>query len=152
MAVSVTAESPDTAEVNALIGELDALLEPLYPRESRHGLSVDLLISEAVAFFVLRVDGAPAGCVGIQLVGTRYGEIKRLYVRPQFRGRGLSRVLLNRVEDHSRTNGVHLVRLETGILQKEAIALYERTGYRRIPPFGAYTEDPLSLCYEKRLE
>jgi ribosomal protein S18 acetylase RimI-like enzyme len=45
-----------------------------------------------------------------------------------------------------------LVRLETGIHQPEAISLYERAGFYRIPPFGSYTDDPLSLCYEKRLD
>jgi len=152
MTVSITAERPDTGEACLLIAELDALLEPLYPRESRHGLSVDRLIAEAVAFFLLRVADTPAGCVGIQFVGTAYGEIKRLYVRPHWRGRGLATLLLHPVEDHGRANGVHLLRLETGIHQPEAIGLYERMGFRHIPPFGPYTEDPLSLCYEKRVE
>jgi ribosomal protein S18 acetylase RimI-like enzyme len=57
--------------------------------------------------------------------------------------------MLNHLADYARSNGVNLLRLETGIHQREAIALYERLGFKRIPPFGAYKEDPLSLCYER---
>jgi len=104
-----------------------------------------------VAFFVVRQDGAPAGCGGIQLFGTEYGELKRMYVRPQFRGLGLAKVMLDHFANHARAQGVRLLRLETGIHQHAAIGLYERAGFRRIPPFGDYTDDPLSRCYEKPL-
>ena len=132
MSAIITPERPDSADARALIAELEAQLEPLYPRESRHGYSVEQLLAEAVAFFLIRESGIPAGCGGVKLVGSEYAEIKRMYVRPQFRGIGL-------------------LRLETGIHQRAAIGLYEHTGFRRIPPFGEYVEDPLSRCYEKRL-
>src|SRR6185436_336826 len=78
----ITAERPNTPDAIALITELEAVLEPLYPRESRHGLSVERLMAEAVPFFVLRSGGIAAGCGGVKLFGTTYGEIKRMYVRP----------------------------------------------------------------------
>src|SRR5204863_187661 len=96
--------------------------------------------------------GAPAGCGGIKLFGTEYGETKRMYVRPQFRGRGFGKLILNHLADHARAHAVCLLRLETGIHQREAIGLYERMGFERISPFGEYREDPLSRCYEMRLE
>ncbi len=151
MPVVITMERPDSADAVALITELEAVLTPLYPAESRHGLSVERLIAEGVAFFVLRSDGVPASCGGIKLFGTDYGEVKRMYVRPQFRGAGFAKLILNRLADHARAHGVSLLRLETGIHQKEAIGLYEGLGFRRIPPFGAYKPDPVSLCYEKRI-
>jgi GNAT superfamily N-acetyltransferase len=151
MSVRITLERPDSADASALIAELEAHLEPLYPVMSRHGYSVEKLIAQAVAFFVLRVDEIPAGCGGIQLFGTEYGELKRMYVRPQFRGRGFGKLLVDRLANHARANGVGLLRLETGIYQTEAIGLYERMGFRRIPPFGEYVEDPVSLCYEKQI-
>lgn len=147
----ITPERPDTADARALISELEAHLEPLYPRESRHGYSVEKLVTEAVAFFLIRQEGAPAGCGGIRLFGTEYGEVKRMYVRPQFRGLGLARLMLDHLADYARDRGVGLLRLETGIHQHAAIGLYEREGFRRIPPFGEYKEDPLSRCYEKRI-
>jgi GNAT superfamily N-acetyltransferase len=151
MPVAITMERPDSADAVALIAELDAVLTPLYPSESRHGLSVQRLIVEGVAFFVLRSDGVPASCGGIKLFGTEYGEVKRMYVRPQYRGSGFAKLILNHLADHARTHGVSLLRLETGIHQKEAIGLYEGLGFRRIPPFGPYKPDPVSLCYEKRI-
>ena len=151
MPAVITPERPDSADATMLITELEAHLEPLYPSESRHGYSVEKLIAQAVAFFVLRHEGTPAGCGGIQLFGTAYGEVKRMYVRPQFRGSGFGKLLLNHLADYARAHGVGLLRLETGIHQAAAISLYERTGFERIPPFGAYLEDPLSLFYEKRI-
>ena len=150
MSTMITLERPDSLDALALIAELEAYLQPLYPAESQHGYSVEKLIAEAVSFFVIRENGTPAGCGGIKLFGTEYGEIKRMYVRPAFRGLGLGTLLLDRLEDHARSQGVGLLRLETGIHQHAAISLYERMGFRRIPPFGEYWEDPLSVFFEKR--
>ena len=72
-------------------------------------------------------------------------------VRPDFRGLGLGKLMLGHLEDFVRQRGIGLVRLETGIYQAEAIGLYEGAGFKRIPPFGEYGEDPLSLFLEKRL-
>jgi ribosomal protein S18 acetylase RimI-like enzyme len=152
MAVVITRERPDAPDARALILELEAHLEPLYPRESRHGFSVDRLVAEEVDFFVLRSDGEPAGCGGILFVAGEYGEIKRMYVPPRFRGRGFGQRILEHLADHAAARDVSVLRLETGIHQHEAIGLYERMGFRRIPPFGPYTNDPLSLCYEMRLD
>lgn len=152
MPATITPESPDSADALLLIRELEAHLESLYPQESRHGLSVTQLLTEGVAFFVLRADdGTPAGCVSVKLFGSAYGEIKRMYVRPRFRGHGFAKALLRHAEAYTREHGIDCMRLETGVYQTEAISLYERMGFQRIPPFGAYTDDPLSRCYEKHL-
>jgi putative acetyltransferase len=151
MSAIITRERPDTPDAIRLITELEAHLEPLYPSESRHGFSVDKLLAEGVAFFLLRANGMPAGCGGIQWVDREYGEIKRMYVRPQFRGSGFAKLMLNHLAEYARARNINLLRLETGIHQREAISLYERMGFYRIPPFGPYADDPLSRCYEKRL-
>jgi len=151
MPAIITPERPDSVDAVALISELEAHLDPLYPSKSRHGYSVDKLLAQGVAFFVLRENGAPAGCAGIQLFASDYGELKRMYVRPQFRGFGFGKLLLDHLADYARAHGVGLLRLETGIHQAAAISLYERMGFQRIPPFGEYVEDPLSLFYEKRI-
>jgi putative acetyltransferase len=149
MPTIIAPESPDTADARALISELDVYLEPLYPIESRHGFSIEKLLRDEVSFFVVRHEGTPAGCCGIKLFGTEYGEIKRMYVRPQFRGLGFGKLMLNYLESYARSKRITLLRLETGIYQPEALGLYERMGYYVIPPFGPYTDDPLSRCYEK---
>ena len=149
MPAIITPERPDTADARALIDELEAHLSPLYPQESRHGYAVEKLISEGVAFFLLRDNGTPAGCGGLQLFGTDFGEIKRMYVRPEFRGSGFAKLMLAHLADYARSRGVGVLRLETGIHQTAAISLYEREGFQQIPLFGEYKEDPLSLFYEK---
>ena len=147
----ITSERPDSTDARLLIAELEAELSPLYPPKSQHGYSVQKLIDQGVAFFVTRHDSVPAGCGGIQLFGTEYGELKRMYVRPRFRGLGLGRLMLLRLEHHARERGIDLVRLETGIHQEAAIRMYERWGYVRIPPFPPYFDDPVSRCYERRI-
>ena len=154
MPAEIHSERPDTAEARELIAELEAVLNPQYPPESRHGYSVEKLIREGVAFFVIRMSGKPAGCGAILLVrgtGPEYGELKRMYVRPSFRGMGLGKRMLEHLAAHAVERGVNVLRLETGIHQHEAIGLYEAMGFVRIGPFGPYTNDPLSLCYEKRV-
>lgn len=151
MAATVVFERPDVPDCVQLIEELETHLASHYPIESRHGLSVQRLIDEEVAFFLVRHADVPAGCGGIKLFGTEYGELKRMYIRPDFRGKGLGKLLLNTLAAYALENQVRLLRLETGIYQTEAIGLYERFGFRRIPPFGNYTDDPLSLCYEMEL-
>ena len=145
----ITPEHPANPDATAFIAELDAHLTPHYPSESRHGFSVQKLIADAVAFFVIRDGGAPAGCGGIKLFGTEYGEIKRMWVRPPFRGRGFGKLMLDHLAGYARIHGVGILRLETGIHQHAAIRLYEREGFTRIPPFGPYRDDPVSRCYEK---
>ena len=151
MSAIITPERPDSVDALALITELEAQLEPFYPSESRHGYSVDKLLAKNVAFFIIRYDNSPAGCGGIELFGTEYGEIKRMYVRQEFRGLGLGKLMLEYLADYAREKGVGLLRLETGIHQGPAIGLYERFGFESIAPFGEYKEDPLSRFYEKRL-
>src|SRR5215212_12148233 len=134
MSAIITAERPDSPDAVVLITELEAQLEPLYPRASRHGLSVERLLTEAVAFFVLRSQGTPAACGGVKLFDD-YGELKRMYVREQFRGQGFARLMLDHLADYTRAQSIALLRLETGIHQHAAIRLYERAGFYRIPPF-----------------
>lgn len=151
MKTVITEERPDTVDAMLLISELEAHLAPLYPKTSRHGYSVEKLIEQGVAFFVTRHDGVLAGCGGIELFGAEYGEIKRMYVRPPFRGLGLAKLMLNHLATYAQEHNIPLLRLETGIHQKEAIALYEQMGFQRIHPFGMYREDPLSRFYEKHI-
>jgi len=149
--VTIARERPDAPDSTLLIDELEASLAPFYPNESRHGYSVDQLITNNVEFFVVRKEGVPAACGGIQFFGNEYGELKRMYVRPAFRRMGLAKLLLSTLAEHARANGIHLIRLETGIHQHDAMRLYEEQGYVSIGPFGDYQSDPNSRFYEKRI-
>jgi ribosomal protein S18 acetylase RimI-like enzyme len=149
--IAIAPERADTTDAVALIAELDEHLASLYAVENRHGFSVEKLLRDDVHFFVSRVGGRPAGCGGVLLVGHEYAEIKRMWVRPAFRGLGLGRRMLDHLVAHASERGLTVIRLETGIHQREAIALYEGSGFRRIPPFGPYRDDSVSRCYEKRI-
>ncbi|MGB7337396.1 MAG: GNAT family N-acetyltransferase [Phototrophicaceae bacterium] len=151
MTIIITQERPDTPDAMQLIDELEATLSPLYPDESRHGYSVDKLIRQGVNFFVVRQDGKPIGCGGVQFYGTDYGELKRMYIHPDYRGQGLSKQLLAHLADYSQKEGITLLRLETGIHQTAALGLYENVGFYRIEAFGDYQPDPLAVFMEKQL-
>ena len=151
MPTIIVPESPDTADAVALITELDAYLIPLYPIEYHYGYSIEKLLKEEVAFFVIRHDDIAAGCGGIKLFGTAYGEIKRMYVRPPFRGLGLGVRMLEHLTAYALQHGVEVLRLETGIYQPEARRLYERYGFQRIPPFGDYEGSSFNVFYEKHI-
>jgi GNAT superfamily N-acetyltransferase len=102
-------------------------------------------------FVVARLDGRSVGCGGVRSLEGTIAEIKRMYVDPAARRRGIGRRILARLEDAAREAGYRTARLETGLARPEAIALYDAAGYQRIPPFGEYRDDPLSVCFEKRL-
>ena len=142
-------------QCNYSLNLTEHLLAHPYPPQSRHAFSIDKLLRENVAFFVTRYDGQLAGCGGVKLVGDEdggeYGEIKRMYVCPVYRRLGLGRLMLDRLTQYARDRHVKLMRLETGIYETEAIALYERYGFRRRPPFGEYKVDPLSVYFEKSI-
>lgn len=144
-------ENPRAEGVSELISALDSYLSGLYPPESNHFLDLEQLAQPGIRLFVARRDGLPVACGALRIDAEGYGEIKRMYVIPEARGEGLGRAILARIEDQARREGLALLRLETGIRQAEAIALYERSGYSDCPPFGEYRLDPLSRFMEKRL-
>jgi putative acetyltransferase len=152
MTITILEVPPDSADAVQLIGELDDhLLAHPYPPQSRHAFSVDKLLREGVVFFITYYEAQLAGCGGVKMFDD-YGEVKRMFVRPVHRGRGLGKAMLNRLAEYAQSNGAKVLRLETGIYEVEAIELYESWGFSRRTPFGEYLEDPLSVYLEKQLE
>jgi putative acetyltransferase len=150
--IVISEARPDASDALKLLAELDAELQAQpYPAESRHAFSVEKLLRENVAFFVARFDGEPAGCGGMKLFGTEYGEVKRMYVRPHNRGQGIGKAILKHLAEFALQRQTNLLRLETGIYQTEAIGLYERFGFQQSPPFGEYKVDPMSVYLEMAL-
>lgn len=144
--------SPDAPEAVEIMGELDAhLWTHPYPPQSRHAFSVEKMLREGVVFFVTHYEEQRAGCGGIKIFEGDYGEVKRMYVRPQFRGKGLGKAMISHLAGYARSKGLELLRLETGIYEVEAIGLYLSCGFERRAPFGEYVEDPLSVYLEKRI-
>jgi len=151
-AIEILEAAADSADAVELIGELDEhLMAHPYPAQSRHAFSVEKLLRERVVFFLTWYEGRLAGCGGIKMFGTDYGEVKRMFVRPEFRGKGLAKAMLRHLADYARRNDACILRLETGIYEVEAIGLYEGFGFQRRPPFGEYFEDPMSIYFEKNI-
>lgn len=151
----INTESPDQAEVRAMLARLDAYCAALYPAESNYLMDIDSLLQGDVLFLVARdVDGAAVGCAALvnrSAQGEHYGEIKRMFVDEAQRGRGTGRQLLEHIGMFAAMCGLRALKLETGIHQPEALALYERFGFVRCESFGDYKPDPLSVFMEKRL-
>jgi GNAT superfamily N-acetyltransferase len=114
-------------------------------------LHLDELDPPAGRFVVVYDDGAAVACGGIRRHDDETAEIKRMYVRPVARGRGISRVVLEELERTAVRAGYRALILETGLRQPEAMTLYESAGYTRIPNYGYYRESELSACYRKEL-
>ncbi|MBW8729310.1 MAG: GNAT family N-acetyltransferase [Inquilinus limosus] len=151
MTLTIAPETPDQAEVQALLEQADRRSAGLYPAESRHGLSVAALLAQRVRFLVARQDGRAVGCGGFAPQDDGTAELKRIFVVAEARGLGIGRALLQALEADAAQTGIRLLRLETGVKSAEALGLYRRFGYRETGPFGAYGPDPLSVFMEKAL-
>jgi putative acetyltransferase len=147
--MQIAFENPDQPDVQELIGELDAYLYSLYPAENVYALDISSLCHPSVLFAVVRDPaGTAIGC-GAIVIKSEYGEIKRMYVRPQARGHGVARRLMQTLEAKAVQNGCRTLMLETGPTQPEALALYGRMGYQCCGPFGDYPDDPFSVFMQK---
>ena len=102
-------------------------------------------------FLVVREDGRAIACGGICRYDAERAELKRMYVVPGARGRGLGRAVLEELEAKARRLGYRAILLETGDRQAEALGLYRSAGYGPIPCYGIYATRALSLCFEKVL-
>jgi len=102
-------------------------------------------------FLVAFEDGAPIACGGVGRLDETTGELRRMYVLPAHRGRGLGRAILEELENAARTLGYTRMRLETGNEAPEALGLYTSSGYEPIPCWGPFASDPKSRCFEKGL-
>jgi GNAT superfamily N-acetyltransferase len=104
------------------------------------------------AFIVARLDGRVVAGGGLRRWTDDIAEIKRMWVAPDQRRRGLGLLILRKLEAVGRLLGYRRLRLETGQPQQGAIALYEAAGYSRIPGYGRYAGLPLEVSFERRLD
>src|SRR5262249_12346608 len=151
--VSVRREPIVSPLARALISAPPDQLSPQYPQPGPPPLP--LAHPEGSpgrdAFVVAWVDGSPLGCGAVRRLDATTAELKRMYVAPAARKRGVGRVLLEELEREARRLGARQLLLETGVRQRAALVLYERAGFVVVPAFGEYRDSPLSVCMAKDL-
>ena len=151
--ITVAAEPFDSADARRLITALDAHLASRYLPEQRFGpnLKPEHLAPGLGTFVIARLAGRAVGCGALRLLDETTAELKRMYVEPELRGRGVGKAVVEHLEAVALTLGAHRLVLETGIHQAEALALYNRVGFNPIDCFGEYANSPTSVCMEKTI-
>ena len=141
-------------DVGALIQLSREYQAGLYPAESIHQEDPQLLLAKNIYFIGAYLEQALLGIGAVKTVDAtpRYGEVKNLFVDPEHRGQGASRIIMNALEQFIIDNNIMLCRLETGPGQPESIGLYKSLGYHERPAYGDYEPDRLSLFMEKELQ
>ena len=148
--VEVSLERFDSPDAKALLAAVQTELIERYSGDAEPGAKPSA--ENILAFLLARNrDGEPVGCGALRALDDGAVEIKRMYVRPPDRGRGLSWVILSALEAEAARREFSLVRLETGEFSPEAMALYRAAGYREIPCYSAYSDGTHSRCFERRL-
>jgi len=137
---------------------LDPELAALVTAQQREIRDIDKGLNRTVfvprddaAYLVAVVNGRAVACGAWQAMTDVVAELKRMYVRPAFRGRGIARQMIVAIEEEALAAGRPVIRLHTGDYLPAAIALYQSSGYQQIPGYGPYAGDQFSVCFEKRL-
>ncbi|TPG64309.1 GNAT family N-acetyltransferase [Ewingella americana] len=135
--------------LTALVAELDHYQSALYPNGSDYSMPLEVMANAVTYPFLAETEGQPVGCACLYLGNDGIAEIKRVYVAPNGRGKGVASRLIHSLEDHVQTLKIAAVYLETGIHQHDAISLYKKHGFSLTGPFGNYANDPLSVFMVK---
>lgn len=128
-------------QLDAYLAEKDGTEHAFYAQYNK----IDKINHVVVAY----EDRKAVGCGAIKAYGNEAMEIKRMYVLPQYRGRGIASLILAQLERWAAELGYSRCILETGRRQEEAIALYQRQGYEVIENYGQYAGVANSVCFEK---
>ncbi len=143
-----------TDQVVELIEQSRQYQQSIYPAESIHQDAPDDLINDSMYFVGAFQGDVITGIGGVKLMydDCHYGEIKNLFVSPDYRGQGVSRIIMGALEKYLLDSNLTLCRLETGVNEPESIGLYRSLGYHKRGCYGDYNNDPLSIFMEKVIE
>jgi GNAT superfamily N-acetyltransferase len=153
MDIAIAIEPFDSPDARRLVTALDAHLAGRYAPEHRFGphLKAEHVTPGLGTFVIARANGKAVGCGALRRRDAATVEVKRMYVEPEMRGRGVARQILDHLESAARTMGAERLVLETGIYQEEAIGLYRGAGFKTVECFDEYAGIPTSVCFEKVL-
>ncbi len=147
--LEIVTVDPSSPEALALTRQMSEELSLLYDGafDGSFGFQPEDALVPRSAFVIGRNDGRAVACGAILPLEDGVAEIKRMFVAPEWRGRGYAAAVLAKLEQLARDNHYTVIRLETGDRQPHAIRLYERAGYSRI----SISNDGGALGFEKRL-
>ena len=149
--LKIAVEDPERPEIVALLRDGEAHSAKLYPAESNNHMPLCALRAPNVRFLVVRdANGRAVGTGALALDGA-WAELKRMWVIPEARRLGVSKIILAALEARARSDGVRTLRLETGVENHAALGLDTKAGFTRRDPFGDYRADPLSVFMQKDL-
>ena len=152
MSVTISAEPFGSPESRRLILALDDYLTGLYPPEDNFlDVAADELTDRRGTFLIARKDSVAVGCGAVRRISSTTAEVKRMFVVPSARERGIGGNILADLEAWAIAAEMTRIVLETGDRQDAAICLYERCGFVAIPCFGKYADSKSSRCFEKIL-
>ena len=149
--INIQHETPDQPDVAFFLAAADKRADSLYAKQSRHGQDLSELVSAGVRYFVARDNGRALGGGGYVQLADHSAEMKRLFVDPAARGKGIGASVARAIERDAAEQGVLALFLETGVKSAEALGLYRKLGFIECAPFGDYEPDPLSVFMVKQL-
>lgn len=149
--ISILRTTSDNKDFTELVKQLDAFLAEVDGAE--HAFYAQLNKTNTLKHVVVAYeDDKPVACGAIREFDPTAMEVKRMYTLPAYRGKGLASKVLTELEAWSTELGYTKCILETGLRQPEAIHLYEKSGYRRIPNYGKYSGMGNSVCFERKIK
>jgi GNAT superfamily N-acetyltransferase len=150
MSFKIKKVSANSLEVNLLSDELHKDLELIYGKGLIENFKEE---NEQMLVFFVAYDEAEnaVACGALKHFSHTTAEIKRMYVKPDYRGRGISKIILTRLEEEAKELNYNRLVLETGLKQPEAMSLYRKFGYSPLKCYGRHVNDPDSRCFEKMI-
>jgi GNAT superfamily N-acetyltransferase len=142
---------PWLPEVIDLLWEMRRELDRIYGEVTTSPPPQDEFLVPRAAFLVVRFEGKMAGCGAIKPWDQNTAEVKRVYVTPSFRRKGIGKLIMNGLEKKAREIGYEGMFLETADRQREALEMYSKLGYHRVPCQGNKHWKEWSVCLEKEL-
>jgi len=148
--ITITAEDPSSHAASMLLEELSETLSKITGDSGKSSFDPDDVRAENARFVVARdLDGHAIGCGAFRLLQSDVAEVKRMYSRHNTSGVGSA--ILAFLEVEAKNLGFAALRLETRLVNDQAVRFYERRGYKRIENFGKYIGNVNAVCFEKQL-
>lgn len=147
----ISAVEPGCQDSIDLQWEMRRELDAMYGETTIEPPPLEQFRLPRAAFLVARLDDMPIGCGAITTLDERTAHIKRVFVRPGFRGHGFGRRIMGALEEKAAELGYRVLFLETADKQLEAVRMYESMGYERVPCADRVHCSELSICFEKKI-